>query len=80
MTTKKYHAMESFVAESLLELGFQVDKNRTGKDRNICFVMSHKRGIDCEIPYSLLESYPLNEQKVDAVLGFYIDYCCRKGK
>jgi len=80
MTTKSYPSCDTIVATRLIETGFKVNKNRNGKDRNVCFILSHDNGIDCEIPYRILESYPDIEQKVNAVLGFYINACCNTKK
>ena len=77
MATKTYPSCDSTVARRLNELGLKTDSNRTGKDRNVCFTLSHDNGIDCEIPYRILESYPEIDQKVNAVLGFYIESCCK---
>ena len=77
MTTKAYPSCDSIVADHLTEIGFKVDKNRIGKDRNFCFTLSHDSGIACEIPYRILDSYPEIEPKVNAVLAFYIKACCR---
>jgi len=80
MITKTYPSCDSIVVEKLIQLGFTANSNRIGKDRNFCCVLSHDNGIDCEIPYRILECYPEIEQKVNAVLGFYIESCCKHKK
>jgi hypothetical protein len=73
MKTKSYPSCHSIVADNLSRLGFKFDTNRTGKDRNIAFVMSHVSGIDVEVSFEIMERYPELEAKINAVLAFYIE-------
>jgi hypothetical protein len=73
MKTKSYPSCHSNVADNLSRLGFKFDRNRTGKDKNVAFLMSHVNGIDVEVPFEIMERYPELEPKINAVLAFYIE-------
>ena len=67
-----YPDCSRLVQQKLIELGFDCDANRIGKDKNYAFSMSHENGSVVKIPFSVLESMPELEQKVSKVLAYYI--------